>query len=80
MTELREVAALVASGCKMVLSTTKPGLQVYTGSSLNPPLKPFQGIALELQLWPDTRILRVSMGRRNIQTNDRVHFYQYSQL
>ena len=54
MTEFREVVALVASGCKMVLSTTKPDLQVYTGSSLNPPLKPFQGIALEPQLWPDS--------------------------
>ena len=35
-------------------STTEPGLQVYTGSSLSLPLKPFQGIALEPQLWPDS--------------------------
>ena len=54
MAEPREVAELVASGCKMVLSTTEPGLQVYTGLSLSPPLKPFQGIALEPQLWPDS--------------------------
>ena len=53
-TKLRKVAELVTSKCKMVLSTTEPGLQVYTGSSLRPPLKPFQGIALEPQFWPDS--------------------------
>ncbi len=53
-TKIREVAELETSKCKMVLSTTEPGLQVYTGSSLKPPLQPFQGIALEPQFWPDS--------------------------
>ena len=53
-TKIREIAELKTSKCKMVLSTTEPGLQVYTGSSLKPPLQPFQGIALEPQFWPDS--------------------------
>ena len=53
-TKMREIAELETSKCKMILSTTEPGLQVYTGSSLKPPLQPFQGIALEPQFWPDS--------------------------
>ncbi|MGJ8627813.1 MAG: aldose epimerase family protein [Sulfitobacter sp.] len=49
-------------GTQLDIATTAPGLQVYNGSSLPdlpvamadcPPLKPFSGIALEPQYWPD---------------------------
>ncbi|MDD9908413.1 MAG: galactose mutarotase [Ahrensia sp.] len=61
---LRDVAWLreEANGLSMIVATTEPGLQVYTGSKLNTPVpglagKPydaFSGIALEPQLWPDS--------------------------
>jgi len=38
------------------LSTTEPGLQVYSGEGItenNHTLRPFSGIALEPQIWPD---------------------------
>ena len=60
---LREVARLRNddNGLSMTVSTTEPGLQVYTGSKLNiqvPGLhgqhyEAFAGVALEPQLWPD---------------------------
>jgi len=49
-------------GTRLDIATTAPGLQVYNGSSLPdlpvkmancPPLKPYSGIALEPQHWPD---------------------------
>jgi len=60
---IREVARLRndENGLSMTVSTTEPGLQVYTGSKLNIPVPglgaanygAFAGIALEPQLWPD---------------------------
>ncbi len=56
-------AILVGSdGTRLDIATTAPGLQVYAGSGLpelpvtmagSPPLKPYSGIALEPQHWPD---------------------------
>ena len=60
---LTPVARLCAarSGLTMVLATTEPGLQLYAGSGLGPPVAglggrrygPFAGVALEPQGWPD---------------------------
>ena len=62
--QMRNVAALRSpfSGVKMTVSTTEPGLQLYTGHKLGPPVrghvKPlyraFSGICLEPQGWPDS--------------------------
>jgi len=42
------------SGLDMVLQSTEPGLQVYSGTFLNePPFGPRAGVALEPQVWPD---------------------------
>ncbi|MEV8468111.1 aldose epimerase family protein [Fluviibacterium sp. DFM31] len=60
----REVARLTGpmSGITLTLSTTEPGLQVYSGAYLDEterstlngqPYTPFTGIALEPQGWPD---------------------------
>ena len=52
----------VAKGPTLTLETTEPGLQVYNGSGLQSggtmlhdgaPLRPFAGVALEPQGWPD---------------------------
>ncbi len=60
---IREVARLrhAEAGLAMTVSTTEPGLQVYTGSKLDVPVpglegqrySAFSGIAIEPQLWPD---------------------------
>ncbi|AXI42655.1 galactose mutarotase [Sulfitobacter sp. SK011] len=51
-----------SDGTRLDIATTAPGLQVYAGASLPdlavemadcPPLKPYSGIALEPQHWPD---------------------------
>ena len=41
------------SGRRVTLSTSEPGLQVYTGHKLGPPHVPFGGVALEAQRFPD---------------------------
>lgn len=54
-------ARLRAGGVEMLLETTAPGLQLYTGDNLAPPplgaggapLGPRAGLCLEPQLWPD---------------------------
>ncbi len=60
---VREVARLrhADAGLAMTVSTTEPGLQIYTGSKLDVPVpglrgrqySAFSGIAIEPQLWPD---------------------------
>ncbi|WP_170419354.1 aldose epimerase family protein [Ruegeria atlantica] len=60
----RPVATLTSpSGLSMKLETTEPGLQVYSGASLDEGLRsglggqpygPFSGVALEPQVWPDS--------------------------
>ncbi len=59
---LRPVARLEADGLRLVLETTEPGLQVYTGAQLGGGTAPGHhgaphganaGIALEPQPWPD---------------------------
>ncbi|WP_299145852.1 aldose epimerase family protein [uncultured Tateyamaria sp.] len=58
VTQPRAVATLTGTdGLRMVVETTEPGLQVYSGAHL-PDLQrtdvaPFAGIALEPQGWPD---------------------------
>jgi aldose 1-epimerase len=50
-----------ASGISLEVSTTEPGLQLYTGEKVNPPVPglggrpyaPFAGFCLETQIWPD---------------------------
>ena len=51
-----------ASGVRMVMETTEPGLQVYDGANLKDvgapdhqgrPVAPYRGVALEAQMWPD---------------------------
>jgi aldose 1-epimerase len=48
---LRTVATLAGPDLTMTLATTEPGLQVYDGRGL--PGRPYAGIALEPQGWPD---------------------------
>jgi aldose 1-epimerase len=48
---MRRAAVLQAGGIRMVLTTTEPGLQVYDGHAH--PTRPFFGVALESQCWPD---------------------------
>ncbi|MFD5566463.1 aldose epimerase family protein [Streptomyces cadmiisoli] len=43
-----------ASGRVLTLSTTEPGLQLYTGEHLGEPFAPGDGIALETQHFPDS--------------------------
>ncbi|WP_416984529.1 aldose epimerase family protein [Streptomyces sp. T028] len=52
----QEVAELhdPASGRVLTVSTTEPGLQVYTADHLGEPFTPCQGIALETQHFPDS--------------------------
>jgi aldose 1-epimerase len=52
---LRLVATLRSreSGVQLDLSTTQPGLQVYTGDQLAAPFKARQGVCLEAQAFPD---------------------------
>ena len=38
----------------MEIRTDFPGLQVYTGEFLNPPCRPFQGLALEPGFFPNS--------------------------
>lgn len=62
--DLQDVAQLHSprSGVTMTLATTEPGLQLYTGHKLGPPVRghikplygPFSGICLEPQGWPDS--------------------------
>lgn len=57
----QSAAILSAGGVTMELSSTEPGLQVYTAGHLSPgtpgidgqPYGPHAGIALESQIWPD---------------------------
>jgi aldose 1-epimerase len=51
-----EVAELhdPASGRVLTVSTTEPGLQLYTGDHLGEPFAPGDGIALETQHFPDS--------------------------
>lgn len=51
-----EVAELhdPASGRVLTVSTTEPGLQLYTGDHLSEPFAPGDGIALETQHFPDS--------------------------
>lgn len=41
------------SGISLLLETTEPGLQFYTGRGLSPPFAPFSGFCLEPHDWPD---------------------------
>jgi aldose 1-epimerase len=41
------------SGRKLEVSSTMPGIQVYTGDYLSSPFRAFAGIALEAQFYPD---------------------------
>lgn len=54
-TALREVAILTgASGVRMTLATTEPGLQIYDAArTARPGRSPYEGIAIEAQGWPD---------------------------
>ncbi len=54
-TSLRDVATLTgASGLKLTLATTEPGLQIYDAQRTARPHKtPYEGIAIEAQGWPD---------------------------
>ncbi|MGB0411412.1 MAG: aldose epimerase family protein [Pikeienuella sp.] len=52
--EPRFAAALSSESVSMRLSTTEPGLVIYTADMLNtPPFGPRSGICLEPQSWPD---------------------------
>ena len=56
---LKPLASLEAGALCMTISSTSPGLQVYTGEGLSGAsvegqrFAPFNGVALEPQLWPD---------------------------
>ena len=52
----REVAELYdpASGRVLTVTTTEPGLQLYTGDHLPAPFAPGDGVALETQHFPDS--------------------------
>ena len=52
----REVAELYdpSSGRLLTVSTTEPGLQLYTADHLSAPFTPGEGIALETQHYPDS--------------------------
>lgn len=41
------------SGISMMVETTEPGLQFYTGHGLVAPFEPFSGFCLEPHIWPD---------------------------
>jgi aldose 1-epimerase len=43
-----------ASGRTLTVSTTEPGLQLYTADHLGEPFAPCEGIALETQHFPDS--------------------------
>jgi aldose 1-epimerase len=59
---LRPVAEVTGGGLRMTVTTTKPGLQVYDGSFLDPtlpgaggrPVMPRAGLCLETQFFPDS--------------------------
>jgi aldose 1-epimerase len=53
--QLRPAAELLSprTGLGLRLLTTQPGLQLYTGQHLGPPHRPFQGICLEAQNFPN---------------------------
>lgn len=38
----------------LILTTSCPGLQLYTGQHLGPPFRPWSGVCLEAQYFPDT--------------------------
>lgn len=51
---LREVATLAAGGLRLTLSTTQPGLHLYTGHKVGGDrFGPRSGLCLEPQGWPD---------------------------
>ncbi|GAV43324.1 aldose epimerase family protein [Streptomyces acidiscabies] len=54
--EAEEIAELhdPASGRTLTVSTTEPGIQVYTADHLSAPFAPCEGIALETQHFPDS--------------------------
>lgn len=47
-------ARLMADGLSVEVSTDQPGLQVYCGQWLEGPWRPFQGMCLETQHYPDS--------------------------
>lgn len=53
--ELKQMASLrdPSSGNRVTVSSTMPGIQVYTGDYLSGKHRPFTGIALEAQFFPD---------------------------
>ena len=53
--ELREAARLVSlqTGIELVVRTTQPALQLYTGDYLDAPFRPRAGLCLEAQHYPD---------------------------
>ncbi|WP_406257443.1 aldose epimerase family protein [Streptomyces nigra] len=54
--EAREVAELYdpSSGRVLTVSTTEPGLQLYTADQIEEPFSPGDGVALETQHFPDS--------------------------
>ena len=52
---IRHAARLVspATGICLDVHTTQPGLQVFTGQNLEAPFRPYAGICLETQNFPD---------------------------
>lgn len=50
---LQQVAMLRCGERRLEVHSTQPGLQAYLGSYLHAPFKPYQGICLEAQNWPD---------------------------
>jgi aldose 1-epimerase len=61
--ELRHACTLIGTALRLVIESTEPGVQVFTGGSLDTapheghegqPYGPNAGIAIEPQFWPDT--------------------------
>jgi aldose 1-epimerase len=52
-TRLAAVLSSPQSGLTLKLHTTQAGLQLYTGQGLGAPFRPFEGVALEAQSFPN---------------------------